>query len=352
MAGFFSLGGRGSNNSQDHHHHQQQQQNNNPPTEIPPESWFWYKNEDISYKGFELLQQQELLQRHHSSTQDQQQQDLYSSAAGLGVGPSRSSINPSDDSSSRSAFMMMRNSSGGGGSMSCQDCGNQAKKDCPHMRCRTCCKSRGYDCQTHVKSTWVPASKRRERQQQLTALQQQQQQLQLRGEIPKRQRENPTSSSLACTRLPTNASGLELGNFPAEVSSQAVFRCVRVSSIEDADDQYAYQTAVNIGGHVFKGILYDQGPESGYNNMAASAAGESSSGGGGDGVQPLNLISAGPIAASTNTVTIAANNASVGSLTAAASSSTAAFLDPSSLYATPLINTFMSGTQFFPNPRS
>ncbi|OMO84553.1 Zinc finger, lateral root primordium type 1 [Corchorus olitorius] len=248
--------------------------------------------------------------------------------------------------------MMMRSggAAGGGGGMSCQDCGNQAKKDCPHMRCRTCCKSRGFDCQTHVKSTWVPASKRRERQQQLVALQQQQQQLQLRGDNPKRQRENPTSSSLACTRnLPTNASGLELGNFPAEVSSSAVFRCVRVSSVDDGDDQYAYQTAVNIGGHVFKGILYDQGPEteSGYNNMAA--AGESSSGGGSGGIQALNLITAGPTAA-TNTVSIAAN-ASGGSVTAASSSSTAAFLDPSSLYATPL-NTFMAGTQFFPNPRS
>ncbi|XWS29244.1 hypothetical protein CRYUN_Cryun24cG0011700 [Craigia yunnanensis] len=336
MAGFFSLGGRGSNSLED--------QQNNPPIEIPPESWFWYKNEDIPCKGFELWQQQELFQRHNSSNnpQDQQQQDLYSSAAGLGVGPSRSSINVSDDSSSRSALMMMT-SSGSGGGMSCQDCGNQAKKDCLHMRCRTCCKSGGFDCQTHVKSTWVPASKRREREQQLAALQQQQQQqLQLRGQNPKRQRENPASSSLACTRLPTNASGLELGNFPAEVSSQAVFRCVRVSSTEDADDQYAYRTAVNIGGHVFKGILYDQGPETGY-NMAA--AGESSFGG----VQPLNLIAAGPTAA-TNTVTIAAN-ASDGSVTAAASSSTAAFLDSSSLYATPL-NIFMAGTQFFPNPRS
>lgn len=60
--------------------------------------------------------------------------------------------------------------SGGGSSSSvgtttCQDCGNQAKKDCPHRRCRTCCQSRGYDCSTHVKSTWVPASRRRERQQ-------------------------------------------------------------------------------------------------------------------------------------------------------------------------------------------
>ncbi|XVF62130.1 hypothetical protein PTKIN_Ptkin08bG0192400 [Pterospermum kingtungense] len=355
MAGFFSVrGGRGSSSSsqeEDHHHHQQQ--NINPL----PENWFWYRNEDNTthtYKGFEPWQQhqqhQEQLLQHYNNNQ----QDLYSSAAGLGVGVSGSSINNvSDESPSRSAFMMMMRSSGssggGGGGISCQDCGNQAKKDCPHMRCRTCCKSRGFDCQTHVRSTWVSASKRRERHQQQQLLQQQQQQqLQLRGENPKRQRENPTSSSVACTRLPTTASGLELGNFPAEVSSQAFFRCVRVSSIEDADDQYAYQTAVNIGGHVFKGILYDQGPESGHDMAMAAPA---SSGG----VEPLNLITAGPSAAATDTAnptTMAANYARGGSVTAAASSSsTAAFLDPSSLYPTPL-NTFMAGTQFFPNPRS
>ncbi|KAK9284937.1 hypothetical protein L1049_024118 [Liquidambar formosana] len=323
MAGFFSLGGggRGGGNNNDH----QEQQQNNPPNEISPESWLLYRNEDISYKGnFELWQQQQqeqqhhLHQRHHHHHHHPSSQDPYNSAAlvGLGVGTSRSSgINVSDESSSRSAgsFMMMRSSSGGG-SMSCQDCGNQAKKDCAHMRCRTCCKSRGFPCPTHVKSTWVPASKRRERQEQISAMQQQQQ-LQLRGENPKRQRDNnPSSSSLACTRLPTNTSGLEVGNFPAEVSSPAVFRCVRVTSIDDADDQYAYQTAVNISGHVFKGILYDQGPgpEGHY------VGGESSSGGGGGGgIQQLNLITAGTTA--TNTATTA---------TTAGGSP---FIDPSSL---------------------
>jgi LRP1 type putative zinc finger protein len=65
---------------------------------------------------------------------------------------------------------------GGGGTgegragTSCQDCGNNAKKDCVNMRCRTCCRSRGFSCPTHVKSTWVPAAKRRERQQQLASL--------------------------------------------------------------------------------------------------------------------------------------------------------------------------------------
>ncbi|KAE8725611.1 putative DNA replication licensing factor MCM4 [Hibiscus syriacus] len=50
------------------------------------------------------------------------------------------------------------------------------------------------------------------------------------------------------------------GDFPAEVTSPATFRCVRVSSAEDGGNQYAYRTSVNIEGHVFKGILYDQGP--------------------------------------------------------------------------------------------
>ncbi|CAK9157077.1 unnamed protein product [Ilex paraguariensis] len=328
MAGFFSLGGgRGTNNNQDQH----QPSNNNPPPEITPESWFLYRNEDLPYKSFELWQQHQ----HHQEQINQQRhnplQDLYSSAGGLAIGPSRSAIDFSDEPS-RSGFVMMR-----GGGVSCQDCGNQAKKDCTHMRCRTCCKSRGFQCQTHLKSTWVPAAKRRERQQ-LSSLQQQQQeeqQLQLHRENPKRQRENPSAYPLVCTHLPTNTSGLEVGNFPAEVKSPAMFRCVRMSSKDDSDDQFAYQAAVNIGGHVFKGILYDQGLDSQY------MAGESSSGcGSGGGIQQLNLITG----AATSAVTPTTSGGAV------VSSSTAAFLDPS-LYPAP-INTFMAGTQFFPHPRS
>nr|POE75850.1 protein short internodes [Quercus suber] len=212
------------------------------------------------------------------------------------------------------------------------------------MRCRTCCKSRGFDCQTHVKSTWVPASKRRERQQ-LAVLQQQQQQHQHQlehrgGEHPKRHRENPSTSSLA--RLHT---GLEVGNFPSEVSSPAVFRCVRVSSIDDTDDQYAYQTAVNIGGHVFKGILYDQGPETNYSSMGGeSSSGGGGVGGGGGGVQPLNLI-AGATTSPTTT-----HGGAAAMVSSAMVSSAMALLDPS-LYPAPL-NSFMAGTQFFHPPRS
>lgn len=86
----------------------------------------------------------------------------------------------------------------------CQDCGNQAKKDCSFLRCRTCCKSRGFHCQTHVNSTWVPLSKRRPRhlhqQQQISSSSTinppHQQQLQLPQEEPnpKRSRDFITPS--------------------------------------------------------------------------------------------------------------------------------------------------------------
>lgn len=45
-----------------------------------------------------------------------------------------------------------------------------------------------------------------------------------------------------------------------------MFRRVRVRSIDNningnGVDQYAYQTGVIIAGHLFKGILYDEGPD-------------------------------------------------------------------------------------------
>ncbi|KAL4318380.1 hypothetical protein GQ457_18G017340 [Hibiscus cannabinus] len=131
-------------------------------------------------------------------------------------------------------MMMVRARQGGiGGSRRCEECGNKAKKDCGFMRCRTCCRSKGFECQTHVSSTWVPACRRRPRHP-------------VPPHNPKRLRQNPSS-------------GLEVKSFPAEVTSEATFRCVRVSSGEDVGDQYGYLTSVNIEGHVFKGILYDQG---------------------------------------------------------------------------------------------
>ncbi|KAK3006765.1 hypothetical protein RJ639_016206, partial [Escallonia herrerae] len=144
--------------------------------------------------------------------------------------------------------MMMRE---GRNTARCQDCGNQAKKDCFYWRCRSCCKSRGFQCQTHVKSTWIPVSSRRPRHDDHDHHQRLATDVQQRHQLPQE----------ASAQLYNPSSGLETGNFPAEVCFPATFRCVRVSSNDSAVDQYAYQTSVNIAGHAFRGILYDQGPE-------------------------------------------------------------------------------------------
>jgi LRP1 type putative zinc finger protein len=49
--------------------------------------------------------------------------------------------------------------------------------------------------------------------------------------------------------------------FPREVSSEAVFRCVRLGPVDEDDVEVAYQTTVSIAGHLFKGILHDVGPD-------------------------------------------------------------------------------------------
>ncbi|KAJ0239211.1 Protein SHI RELATED SEQUENCE 3 [Hirschfeldia incana] len=138
----------------------------------------------------------------------------------------------------------------------CEDCGNQAKKECVYMRCRTCCKTKAFHCQTHIKSTWVPAYRRSQKQ--LLQTQTQPQEKRLSTISPKRLREHQPSSSPSSSGVRINTT---TGHFPVELSSVADFRCVKVSSIEDGKEQYAYQTTVNIGGHVFRGILHDQGLE-------------------------------------------------------------------------------------------
>ncbi|XP_044509616.1 protein SHI RELATED SEQUENCE 1-like [Mangifera indica] len=211
---------------------------------------------------------------------------------------------------------MMREGGDLGGSKRCQDCGNQAKKNCLYMRCRSCCKKRGFQCQTHINSTWIPAYRRRQQyhQQLLTIQEAQQQHLHLQEQNPKRLRENISSSS-----------GLQVGSFPAEMSSSATFHCVRVSSIDDAIDQYAYQTSVSIGGHIFKGILYDQGPDQSNNYTA----GESSSSEPHQQHDPFN------IAATDLNTTISAPTRN----------------DYPPPYTFPF-SPFMTGTQFFPHPKS
>lgn len=131
--------------------------------------------------------------------------------------------------------------------------------------------------------------------------------------------------------------GLEMGeaSFPGEVSSDALFRCVKMSGVDDGGDgQYAYQTTVNIGGHLFKGILYDQGPENSY--MSGGSGGsdhQSSSAGGGGGGNPFNP----PIVAD-----------------GGGGGSSAMFVDPNSggYYSSNMTTSvFMPpGTQFYQNP--
>ncbi|PHT34407.1 Protein LATERAL ROOT PRIMORDIUM 1 [Capsicum baccatum] len=168
-------------------------------------------------------------------------------------------------------------------STTCQDCGNQAKKDCTHRRCRTCCKSRGFDCTTHVKSTWVPAARRRERQLMAGAT--------TNVNVAAGSSSQSTSSAkkprLVNSQTTTTASHTSTSNntpprsfdtssshqdasfkasLPGQVRAPAVFKCVRVTSVDEGEDEYAYQAAVRIGGHVFKGFLYDQGLDEGKNN--------------------------------------------------------------------------------------
>uniref|UniRef100_A0A0D9WG07 Uncharacterized protein n=1 Tax=Leersia perrieri TaxID=77586 RepID=A0A0D9WG07_9ORYZ len=167
-------------------------------------------------------------------------------------------------------------SGSGSGGATCHECGNQAKKDCVHHRCRTCCKSRGFDCATHVRSTWVPAARRRERQHLATA-----------GAAAGNSSPPPTSIPTTTTKKPRllgsqttttsrtstsprsfdTSSSHQVASFrdglPRQVRAPAVFRCVRVTSVDDGDDEFAYQAAVSINGHMFRGFLYDQGADDG-----------------------------------------------------------------------------------------
>lgn len=72
---------------------------------------------------------------------------------------------------------------------------------------------------------------------------------------------------------------------PGQVRAPAVFKCVRVTAVEDGEDEYAYQAVVKIGGHVFKGFLYDQGAENreGYPNISELHLGGGGDSGGGAG---------------------------------------------------------------------
>ncbi|PNY16320.1 short internode related sequence [Trifolium pratense] len=173
-------------------------------------------------------------------------------------------------------LMIEENSNGGDEFKVCLDCGNRAKKDCSFKRCRTCCKGRGFDCSTHVKSTWVPASLRRDRKMVLAETGYSDGGGGGVSSGTKRQRilvssshnaaTSHSSSSIAATRslsLDITSSCHQDARFkqslPRYVRAPAVFKCHRVSAIGNGEDELAYLATVNISGHVFKGFLYDQG---------------------------------------------------------------------------------------------
>lgn len=88
-------------------------------------------------------------------------------------------------------------------------------------------------------------------------------------------------AELKCVLLSADASFKEA--LPGQVRAPAVFKCVRVTAVDDGEDEYAYQAVVRIGGHVFKGFLYDQGVETrdGFPNISELHLGGGGSGGGG-----------------------------------------------------------------------
>ncbi|XP_022898329.1 protein LATERAL ROOT PRIMORDIUM 1-like [Olea europaea var. sylvestris] len=191
------------------------------------------------------------------------------------------------------------------GAITCQDCGNQAKKDCSRRRCRTCCRSRGYDCATHLKSTWVPAARRRERlAMAATAATAGSSQSTSGAKKPRLGTSLTTTASHTSTSNNTPPRSFDTSSshqgasfkepLPGQVRAQAVFKCVKVTAVDDGDDEYAYQAVVRIGGHVFKGFLYDQGVEQkdGFPNISDLHLGGSSSGaGGGAGGEGRNVAS-------------------------------------------------------------
>ncbi|KAL5078252.1 hypothetical protein RYX36_017236 [Vicia faba] len=159
----------------------------------------------------------------------------------------------------------------------CHDCGNRAKKDCVFRRCRTCCKGRGYDCSTHLKSTWIPSTRRRDREGEIVGGGGEGCSGVKRPKILLGSSQNAAATSHSSNSNATtpksfaNSSCHQDASFkealPGQVHAPAVFKCHRVTAIGNGEDEFAYLATVHISGHVFKGFLYDHGVD-GKNPMA------------------------------------------------------------------------------------
>lgn len=188
--------------------------------------------------------------------------------------PPTAAAGAADDTKKPVASVMA--SVGGSGGASCNDCGNQAKKDCPYQRCRTCCKSQGFDCTTHVRSTWIPAaSRRRDRQNPagpngddsasgLSPSSSKKARRLLSCQTTTTNSRTQSTSSRSFDATSTQQEAPFMDSLPRYVRAPAVFRCVRVTPVDDGGggggvDELAYQASVTINGHMFRGFLYDQG---------------------------------------------------------------------------------------------
>ncbi|TXG49108.1 hypothetical protein EZV62_024983 [Acer yangbiense] len=160
-------------------------------------------------------------------------------------------------------------SDGDGSLKVCKDCGNRAKKECSFRRCRTCCKTRGFDCATHERSTWIPASKRRDKR---IGSGSGSGCCSSYGGVKRPRTFVPSPSShINVTNSSSSANDFSLGlssytqdsrfkkRLPRRIEARAVFRNIRVTDVSDGEAENAYVATVNISGHVFRGLLYDHG---------------------------------------------------------------------------------------------
>lgn len=209
MSDFFSLGGGGNRErsggaSRSNTHNNQEEHQRTNRSNQNSETWNLYSRSSINPHGphhdhyYNIPADRipfELWNQHPNPV-------LLQPGSGGAGGVGASGVMSGGEERSGDFLMMSSSSSaGGGGVINCEDCGNQAKKDCTHRRCRTCCTSRGFECQTHVKSTWVSASKRRQRQLQQQQLQQQEPQIQQHTDISKRPRQNQLNSLASGIKL-------------------------------------------------------------------------------------------------------------------------------------------------------
>eukprot|EP00898_Chlorokybus_atmophyticus_P001534 jgi/Chlat1/2381/Chrsp17S02648 len=150
-----------------------------------------------------------------------------------------------------------------GGTSTCQECGNQAKKDCSYHRCRTCCNSRGYTCESHIKSTWVPAAKRRERQAAAAMLSESS-----GGEPPAKVartkgggggRRTPASQEKPVVELIARTSDVAGIALPpaSQISMEALQKLLEIKVNGEGPYDFGYHAVVKVQGETFKGILYN-----------------------------------------------------------------------------------------------